>query len=196
MSASTTNDARAVTPHFSRISLFHQVGCFVPADEAHLTPLDRIFTRVGASDRILAGQSTFFVELSETANILHHATSRSLVILDELGESALVVRRCLMVRYFVSPTSCFGLANQGLPRRVGSSRISDGPGSRNLIARQRFPMFSGRGTSTFDGTAIAHAVAHYLVKSAKCLAMFATHYHSLVEDWGQHSEVQAVSSQV
>lgn len=63
-----------------------QVGCFVPADEAHLTPLDRIFTRVGASDRILAGQSTFFVELSETASILHHATSRSLVILDELGE--------------------------------------------------------------------------------------------------------------
>lgn len=62
------------------------MGCFVPADEAHLTPLDRIFTRVGASDRILAGQSTFFVELSETANILHHATNRSLVILDELGE--------------------------------------------------------------------------------------------------------------
>eukprot|EP00752_Nemacystus_decipiens_P016520 g14766.t2 len=113
------------------VAILAQVGCFVPADEAHLTPLDRIFTRVGASDRILAGQSTFFVELSETANILHHATSRSLVILDELG----------------------------------------------------------RGTSTFDGTAIAHAVAHYLVKSAKCLAMFATHYHSLVEDWGQHSEV-------
>lgn len=65
---------------------FLQVGCFVPADEAHMTPFDRIFTRVGASDRILAGQSTFFVELSETANILHHATSRSLVILDELGE--------------------------------------------------------------------------------------------------------------
>lgn len=63
-----------------------QVGCFVPADEAHMTPFDRIFTRVGASDRILAGQSTFFVELSETANILHHATGRSLVILDELGE--------------------------------------------------------------------------------------------------------------
>lgn len=68
------------------ISATQQVGCFVPADEAHLTPLDRIFTRVGASDRILAGQSTFFVELSETANILHHATNRSLVILDELGE--------------------------------------------------------------------------------------------------------------
>lgn len=69
------------------------MGCFVPADEAHLTPLDRIFTRVGASDRILAGQSTFFVELSETANILHHATSRSLVILDELGERKLAGRQ-------------------------------------------------------------------------------------------------------
>ncbi|CAM9678906.1 unnamed protein product [Choristocarpus tenellus] len=113
------------------VAILAQVGCFVPAEEAYLTPFDRIFTRVGASDRILAGQSTFFVELSETANILHHATNRSLVILDELG----------------------------------------------------------RGTSTFDGTAIAHAVANFLVKSAKCLAMFATHYHSLVEDWGQHSEV-------
>lgn len=51
------------------------------------------------------------------------------------------------------------------------------------------PNAAGRGTSTFDGTAIAHAVAHYLVKTAKCLAMFATHYHSLVEEWGQHSEV-------
>lgn len=49
--------------------------------------------------------------------------------------------------------------------------------------------FVGRGTSTFDGTAIAHAVAHFLVKNAKCLAMFATHYHSLVEEWGQHDEV-------
>lgn len=73
------------------------MGCFVPADEAHLTPLDRIFTRVGASDRILAGQSTFFVELSETANILHHATSRSLVILDELGEHSLIDCLCLLV---------------------------------------------------------------------------------------------------
>jgi DNA mismatch repair protein MSH6 len=72
----------------------------VPAESAELTPVDRIFTRVGASDRILAGQSTFFVELSETAAVLHHATPRSLIILDELG----------------------------------------------------------RGTSTFDGTAIAHAV--------------------------------------
>ncbi|CAM9425822.1 unnamed protein product [Phaeothamnion confervicola] len=113
-------------------AIMAQVGCFVPADEARLTPCDRVFTRVGASDRILAGQSTFFVELSEAATIVHHATPRSLVILDELG----------------------------------------------------------RGTSTFDGTAIAHAVVHHLVKRTRCLAMFATHYHSLVADWGNHPEVQ------
>merc|ERR1712070_298612 len=89
------------------------------------TPMDRIFTRLGACDRILQGQSTFFVELSETATILNHATDRSLVILDELG----------------------------------------------------------RGTSTFDGTAIAHAVVDYLVQRKKCLTMFATHYHLLIQDW-------------
>jgi len=87
---------------------------------------------VGASDRILQGQSTFFVELSETANILHHATQRSLVILDELG----------------------------------------------------------RGTSTFDGTAIAHAVATYLVNTINCRAIFATHYHSLIDDWREDPRVQ------
>lgn len=81
--------------------------------------------RVGASDRILQGQSTFFVELSETANILQNATAHSLVILDELG----------------------------------------------------------RGTSTFDGTAIAHAVVKFLIDRVQCRTLFATHYHSLVEDW-------------
>ena len=62
-----------------------QVGCFVPASMCELSPVDRIFTRIGASDRILSGQSTFFVELSETADILNNATPNSLVILDELG---------------------------------------------------------------------------------------------------------------
>jgi DNA mismatch repair ATPase MutS len=80
---------------------------------------------VGASDRILQGQSTFFVELSETANILLHATERSLVILDELG----------------------------------------------------------RGTSTFDGTAIAFAVVQDLIARVRCRTLFATHYHSLVDDF-------------
>lgn len=62
-------------------------GCYVPAESFTLTPVDRIFTRVGASDRILAGQSTFYVELAETSAILNQATRHSLVILDELGES-------------------------------------------------------------------------------------------------------------
>lgn len=58
----------------------------MPAKSCVLTPVDRVFTRVGASDRILAGQSTFFVELTETSSILRLATRRSLVILDELGQ--------------------------------------------------------------------------------------------------------------
>lgn len=67
------------------IVIMAQAGCFAPADSCVLTPIDRIFTRVGANDRIMHGQSTFLVELEETAQILHQASSRSLVILDELG---------------------------------------------------------------------------------------------------------------
>ncbi len=62
-----------------------QIGCFVSSEKCVLTPCDRIFTRVGANDRIMQGQSTFLVELEETSSILRHATARSLVILDELG---------------------------------------------------------------------------------------------------------------
>ncbi len=65
--------------------LLAQIGSFVPAAEAHLGIVDRIFTRIGAQDEIHAGQSTFMVEMVETANILHHATARSLLILDEIG---------------------------------------------------------------------------------------------------------------
>lgn len=101
-----------------------QIGCHVPASSATLTPVDRIFTRLGANDNILAGQSTFMVELTETARILQHATQRSLVILDELG----------------------------------------------------------RGTSTFDGLAIAQAVLAFLVDSARCMGLFATHYRQLAVD--------------
>jgi DNA mismatch repair protein MutS len=67
------------------IALMAQMGSFVPAREAKLGLLDRIFTRVGASDQILRGQSTFMVEMQETAHILRHATGRSLILLDEIG---------------------------------------------------------------------------------------------------------------
>jgi len=67
------------------IVLLAQMGSFVPADEARIGLVDRIFTRIGAQDEISAGQSTFMVEMLETANILHHATDRSLLILDEIG---------------------------------------------------------------------------------------------------------------
>jgi DNA mismatch repair protein MutS len=67
------------------LTLMAQAGSFVPAREAHIGVVDRIFTRVGASDNIARGQSTFMVEMSETAAILHHATDRSLAILDEIG---------------------------------------------------------------------------------------------------------------
>ncbi len=67
------------------IALMAQIGSFVPADSAHLGVVDRIFTRIGAQDEIHAGQSTFMVEMVETANILHHATPRSLLVLDEIG---------------------------------------------------------------------------------------------------------------
>jgi DNA mismatch repair protein MutS len=67
------------------IVLMAQIGSFVPADSARIGLVDRIFTRIGAQDEIHAGQSTFMVEMVETANILHHATPRSLLILDEIG---------------------------------------------------------------------------------------------------------------
>ncbi len=67
------------------IALMAQMGSFVPAKEARIGIVDRIFTRVGATDDLVRGQSTFMVEMNETANILHHATKRSLIVLDEIG---------------------------------------------------------------------------------------------------------------
>ena len=86
-----------------------------------MTPVDKVFTRIGAQDRILEGKSTFYVEMEETKAILNQATRNSLVIIDELG----------------------------------------------------------RGTSTFDGQAIAEAVLNYIVKRIKCNTLFSTHYHVL-----------------
>jgi DNA mismatch repair protein MutS len=105
------------------IQLMAQVGSFVPAEAATLGICDRIFTRVGAVDDLATGQSTFMVEMNETANILNHAKANSLVLLDEIG----------------------------------------------------------RGTSTFDGMAIAWSVAEYLAQQIKARGIFATHYHELNE---------------
>jgi DNA mismatch repair protein MutS len=107
------------------IVLLAQIGSFVPAAEARIGVVDRIFTRVGALDDIAAGQSTFLVEMLETAGILHNATRRSLLLFDEIG----------------------------------------------------------RGTSTYDGMAIARAVVEFLHHRPEVAAktLFATHYHELVE---------------
>jgi len=100
-----------------------QLGSFVPCTAARIGVVDRLFTRVGASDNLARGQSTFMVEMSETSAILHGATSRSLVLLDEIG----------------------------------------------------------RGTSTYDGVAIAWAVSEFLHDRIGCKTMFATHYHELMQ---------------
>ncbi|UPQ99626.1 DNA mismatch repair protein [Chloropicon primus] len=104
-------------------AVMSQIGCYVPARDMRHTIFDRVFTRMGAEDRMIEGMSTFLVELQDTSVVLNHATSRSLVLLDELG----------------------------------------------------------RGTSTFDGTAIAHAVLQYLVRRVRCCALFATHYQALCQ---------------
>ena len=107
------------------IVLLAQIGSFVPADRAQIGLVDRIFTRVGLQDDLATGQSTFMVEMVETAAILNQATHKSLLVLDEIG----------------------------------------------------------RGTSTYDGLAIAHAVIEHLHNNPRlgCKTLFATHYHELTE---------------
>ncbi|MFM7118716.1 MAG: DNA mismatch repair protein MutS [Gammaproteobacteria bacterium] len=103
------------------IALLACTGCGVPARSATIGPIDRIFTRIGASDDLGGGRSTFMVEMTETANILHHATPQSLVLLDEIG----------------------------------------------------------RGTSTYDGLAMAWATATALARERRAFTLFATHYFEL-----------------
>ena len=105
------------------IFLLAQMGSFVPASEAKLSTVDAIFTRVGSGDMLALGVSTFMNEMYEVANILNHATERSLIILDEVG----------------------------------------------------------RGTATYDGIAVATAVAEYIAKKLRARTLFATHYHELTE---------------
>ncbi len=103
------------------IVLLAHIGSFVPASRAAIGPIDRILTRIGAGDDLARGQSTFMVEMAETSYILHHATTQSLVLMDEIG----------------------------------------------------------RGTSTYDGLALADAVARHLAASNRCHTLFATHYFEL-----------------
>ncbi|MEO8673782.1 MAG: DNA mismatch repair protein MutS, partial [Tahibacter sp.] len=105
------------------IVLLAHIGSHVPADSAVIGPIDRIFTRIGAGDDLSRGQSTFMVEMSETSNILHNATSSSLVLMDEIG----------------------------------------------------------RGTSTYDGLALAKACALRLASANRAYTLFATHYFELTE---------------
>ncbi len=67
------------------LTLMAHIGCYIPASEASFGPIDQIFTRIGASDDLASGRSTFMVEMSETANILHNASDKSLVLMDEIG---------------------------------------------------------------------------------------------------------------
>lgn len=105
------------------IALMTHCGSFVPARQASIGLLDQIFTRIGAADDLASGRSTFMVEMTETANILHNATAKSLVLMDEVG----------------------------------------------------------RGTSTFDGLALAFAIARQLVTKNRSLTLFATHYFELTK---------------
>src|SRR5688572_11527131 len=115
-------------------ALMAHVGSFVPARAARIGPLDQIFTRIGAADDLAGGRSTFMVEMTESAAILHNATEKSLVLMDEVG----------------------------------------------------------RGTSTFDGLALAWAIAKHLAEKNRSLSLFATHYFELTRLALEHKDVANV----
>jgi len=102
-------------------AIMGQIGCYVPCKEANLIVFDKIFTRIGASDDLVSGKSTFMVEMNEANNALRNATSKSLILFDELG----------------------------------------------------------RGTSTYDGMALAQAIIEYIALNVKAKTLFSTHYHEL-----------------
>src|SRR5688572_13605782 len=116
------------------IVLMAHIGSFVPARAARLGPVDQIFTRIGAADDLAGGRSTFMVEMTESASILHNATEKSLVLMDEVG----------------------------------------------------------RGTSTFDGLALAWAIANHLVQKNRALSLFATHYFEMTRLALEYKEVANV----
>jgi DNA mismatch repair protein MutS len=116
------------------IALLAHIGSFVPARAARIGPLDQIFTRIGAADDLAGGRSTFMVEMTESAAILHNATEKSLVLMDEVG----------------------------------------------------------RGTSTFDGLALAWAIARHLTQTNRSLSLFATHYFEMTRLALEHKEVANV----
>jgi len=103
------------------VAIMAQIGCYVPCSKANLTVFDKIFTRIGASDDLVSGKSTFMVEMNEANNALRNATDRSLILFDELG----------------------------------------------------------RGTSTYDGMALAQAIIEYIALNIKAKTLFSTHYHEL-----------------
>lgn len=114
------------------IAILASMGSFVPAEAATIGEIDRIFTRIGSSDDLAGGRSTFMVEMSETAQILNEATEKSLVLMDEIG----------------------------------------------------------RGTSTYDGVALAWAVAEYIATHNRALCLFATHYFELTELSSLYKHIQ------
>eukprot|EP00918_Siedleckia_nematoides_P073530 GHVU01160466.1.p1 GENE.GHVU01160466.1~~GHVU01160466.1.p1 ORF type:complete len:1262 (-),score=352.75 GHVU01160466.1:349-3780(-) len=113
------------------IAVIAQLGCYVPAEKCRLSPVDRVFTRIGAFDSLLEGRSTFLVELDEAATALNQATVHSLAVFDELG----------------------------------------------------------RGTSTFDGTAVALATAEHLANKIRCRTLFSTHYQYVCEELRGHPRI-------
>jgi DNA mismatch repair protein MutS len=120
------------------IALLAYCGSYVPADRARIGPIDRIFTRIGSADDLAGGRSTFMVEMTEAANILHNATAYSLVLLDEIG----------------------------------------------------------RGTSTFDGLALAWAIAKQLAEKNQALTLFATHYFELTRLAQEYRQIANVHLEV